>query len=267
MTMVDPGSLPPLEVAAQRAQSAEQRALRDGGHLDSRRSVPMGEDGMGVLSLSLEAGCHRIEIFGEDRRRTRRSKRLDIDAELRDDDGDILARDRTEAPDARIETCLGEATGTTLVMAGAEPATDAMVTHALWPIPDRLPWVWEGQARARMAQALLAHRARVPDSLPVFLTQGTAGSTAVPLALQPGACYLAAAAIAQGSPRGLGLRVRVSGRDYADDRGVGGVGAVVAFCTGASERAVATVDARGAALAWGLVIYQMHTLPSTEGTP
>ena len=64
------------------------------------------------MKLDLEPGCHRLEIFAPDVRNAHgpRRRRLDVDAEIRNEDEELLARDRTEAPDARLETCVGETT-------------------------------------------------------------------------------------------------------------------------------------------------------------
>jgi hypothetical protein len=60
--------------------------------------------------------------------------------------------------------------------------------------------------------------------------------------------------------RAVGLRIHVGARDAADDRGIDGDGATVAFCAGDQARAVADVQARGTTLlGWGLAVYRVQS--------
>jgi hypothetical protein len=191
------------------------RARRDGAKVAAREGWHAGVDGNGDGHLELDAGCHRIELFANDPRSATANRRfrLDIDAELRDEEDDtMLGRDRTEAPDAHIEACLGKETLASVVYSGAPPSSSVLVTHASWPIPRSLPWAWGGEVRGKMAGAMLARHLATPPDAAVALAQGSSGVTLVPFEIEPGGCYVALAAVTQGHARGLGLRALVGAR-------------------------------------------------------
>jgi hypothetical protein len=260
--MPEPGVLPPLPAAARRADVSEARARSDGGAALARATIHAGDDGAGAGEIALDAGCHRLELFANDPRAQNAAKkfRLDLDAELRDGDDDtLLARDRSESADARLDTCVGGSTLGNLAFAGAPPSTNVVVTHAAWPLPDRLPRAWGPLARARMAAALLARHVHAPTSDPVVLAQGASGVTPVFFDVERGACYLAIAAATHGSPRGLGLRAVVGTTDTADERGSNDDSSTLAFCVRDRIRARVEVEGRGASLAWGLAVFKVET--------
>jgi hypothetical protein len=254
----EPGALPPLAPPAKRAEFAEARARRDGATLASRETWRAGGDGTGDATLRLAAGCHRIELFPSDGRPGARKARVDVDAELRGEHNELLARDRTDAPDARLEACFGEESTATVLYAGAASGNEVLVTRATWGIPDKLPDLWGPVARARMARALLARHMAAPRADPVVLAQGAGGSTMVPAAVEPGACYAAVAAVTFGHPRGLGLRVAVGARDATDERGPSDDAGAVAFCVGDRRHVRIEVEARGSATAWGLALHRIE---------
>jgi hypothetical protein len=259
--MPEPGPLPALAAPAKRAEIAESRAKRDGATIAKRSTLHAGTDGTGGGGELLEPGCHFLTLFAVDPRvRGPRRWKLDLDAELRDSSDDrLLARDRTDAPDAQLPLCVAEPTRVNIAFAGSPPGDPVLVSHSAWPLPNHLPdaSIWGAEARARIAHLLLArHVVSLPDD-PVALAQGGSGTTDVPLSVQPGACYLAVVALVQGGAHALGLRVRVGAHDFGDDRGIDEVGAPVAFCAGQRSSARATVEARGTPLlGWGLVVYR-----------
>ncbi len=259
----EPGALPPLLPPAHRAEVAEGRARRDGAKIASRDGWVAGGDGNGEGSVALDAGCHRVELFAADPRAAAgtapsRRFRLDIDGELRDDEDDtMLARDRTDAPDAHLEACIGKETEGAVVFSGAPPGSTVLVTHASWPIPKNLPWAWGAEARGKMAGALLARHLASPPEPAVTLAQGSTGTTVVPVEVEPGGCYVAVAAVTQGHARGVGVRAMVGARQSTDERGINDEAGAVAFCAREQSRARLEVDARGTALAWGLALFRI----------
>jgi hypothetical protein len=257
----EPGVLPPMAAAEKRADVAEARARRDGAAVAPRATWPAGADGGGSAEDTLDAGCHTLQLFAVDPRSARHGSRakLDLDAEMRDATGDrILARDRTDAPDARLDLCVGELTKVSVAFVGSPPDESVLVAHVAWPLPDRLPTLWGSEARARMAHVLLTRHVHELLREPILLAQGGSGTTPVPLTIEPGGCYLALVAIVQGATRSVGLRVHVGARDAFDDRGVDENGAVVAFCSGDRTGALAEVDARGTPLlGWGMALYRV----------
>ncbi len=257
----EPGPLPTAIAPDERADAAEARARREGAAVGARQTFMTGADGSGSLQLQLEPGCHRIELFGTDPRALGiKGGHLDVDAELRDTDDDtVLARDRSEAPDAHLEACVGGETLGQLFFAGAPPRSPITLTRAKWSIPDRLPRAWGREVRARMAAALLLHHAPMLGDDPVLVVQGPAGVTPIPLQVTPGACYLVVAGIAHGTPRGLGLSATSGEESAGDERGLNDASGVIAFCARESARARVVVDARGISLAWVLAVYRVGT--------
>src|SRR5262249_24184424 len=93
----------------------------------------------------------------------------------------------------------------------------------------------------------------------VFLAQGGSGVTPVPLAVEPGACYLAVATLVHEGAR-IGLRVHVGAFGAADDRGGADDGAAVAFRARGRPRAPPEVEARGTPLlGWGLALFRLQS--------
>lgn len=259
----DPGALAPVPPPEKRADIAEVRAARDGASILRRSVWIAGLDGTGAGEDTLDPGCHMLTLFAVDPRSSRSSSRarLDLDAEVRNmADDRILARDRTDAPDATLSVCVGETTRVGILFAGSPPAQPVLVAHVVWGLPEHLPTVWGAQARARMGHVLLArHVLRLPSD-PILLAQGGAGSTSVAVPLEPGACYLAIVSLVQGLGRAIGLRARVGAHDAADDRGLDQDGATVTFCAGAVATAALQVEARGTPLlGWGLSVYRLQS--------
>ena len=257
----EPGPFAPMPVPERRAELAEARARRDGATISSRATWRAGVDGNGASEEVLVPGCHAIQLFAVDPRTTTGSRRgrLDLDAEMRDASGDrILARDRSDAPDARLELCVGETTTVVIGFAGSPGDAPVLVAHVVWPLPERLPSAWGSDARAKMAHVLLTRHVRSPLREPILLAEGGSGTTPVPLSIEPGGCYLALVSVVQGASRAVNLRVRVGMRDAFDDRGVDENGAVVAFCAGSRTSAFAEIEARGTPLlGWGLALYRV----------
>jgi len=259
----EPGLLPPLPPPGKRAEVTEIRARRDGAAIAARATWTAGVDGAGTGELTLEPGCHSVQLFAVDPRAVRPGRRgkLDLDAEMRDGTDDrMLARDRTDAPDAQLSVCVGESTHVGVLFAGSPPGAPVLVAHAAWALPDHLPTIWGSEARGRMAHVLLARHVTSLPSDPVQLAQGGYGLTPVPLSVEPGACYLALVTLVKETTRSLGLRVHVGTSDASDDRGIDQDGAAVAFCAGQRTHALADVEARGTPLlGWGLALYRLQT--------
>jgi hypothetical protein len=254
---LEPGGPPPLAPPPKRADAADARARAERAVLVARDAFAAGDDGTGTQSLALAAGCHRFELFGNDARVNAR-KRLDLDAELREDTSDApLARDRSEAADARLETCVGEPTDVHLVVSGAGPQGTVLVVHASWPIPEKLPFAWGPPARARMAEGLIARHVLAPTQPAVLLLQGATGNTGWVQSIEPGGCYMAIAAVAQGIPRGIGLRAVLGAREVTDDRGPTDQSALVAFCAAGRDSVRFEIEARGPGISWGLALFRV----------
>ncbi len=255
------GALPVLPPPEKRAEIAEARAKREGARIDSRTPLRSGEDGGGEVELALDAGCHRVELFAKDPRASgARRFRLDVDAELRDPANDrVLARDRTEAPDARLEACVGRTTKVNVVFAGAPPNSDMTSTLASWPLPQRLPSMWGAVTRSKMARVMFTRHVAIPPDDPVFLGEGSSGTTPFPIAVETGGCYLAVVALTHGHARSLQIRSVVGARESTDERGAAEEAALSAFCVNAHETARVEVHARGTGVGWGIAVFRMKS--------
>jgi hypothetical protein len=266
MPASEAGPLPPLPPPERRAEIAETRGKRDGASIAERMTWQAEGDGTGNETVRLEAGCHSLQLFALDPRTghpTRHGK-LDLDAEMREESDErlLLARDRTDAPDALLSACFGQSTIVRVVFTGSPPDATVLVAHTAWPLPEHLPAAWGAEPRGRMARVLQArHIVSLPREA-VMLAQGGVGTTPVPLTVEPGACYLALVTPVSEGARAMGLRVRVGATDASDDRGIETDGAVVAFCSGGLSHALAEVQARGtsrAPLLWGLALFRVQS--------
>ena len=253
------GPLPVLPAPERRAEVAEARAKREGARVDARTPLRSGDDGGGEGELQLGAGCHRVEVFARDPRADSVSRRfrLDLDAELRDPTSDrVLARDRTEAPDARLEACVGRPTKVSVVFAGAPPNGDVTSTLASWPLPERLPTLWGAAARGKMARVMFMRHITAPSDDAVFLGQGSSGTTPLPVPVETGACYVAVVVLTHGHARKLEIRTVVGARESSDERGAAEEAALSAFCVNAHETARVEVNARGTGVGWGVALFR-----------
>jgi hypothetical protein len=256
------GALPVLPPPEKRAEVAEARAKREGARIEARTPLKAGDDGGGEAEVSLPPGCHRVEVFARDPRADRAGRRfrLDVDAELRDPANDrVLARDRTEAPDARLEACVGRTTRVNVVFAGAPPNGELTSTLASWPLPERLPSMWGAVTRSKMARVMFARHVAIPPDDPIFLGQGSSGTTPFPIPVETGGCYLAVAALTHGHARSFQIRTVVGARESTDERGAAEEAALSAFCVNAHETAHVDVYARGTGVGWGLAVYRVKS--------
>jgi hypothetical protein len=256
----EPGSLPLLSPPSRRAEMAEARARRDGATVAARATLEARADGTGSGTDLLVPGCHVLELLAPDARTASPGRaKVDLDAEMRDGSGDrVLARDRSDAPDARLSACVAEDTPVDLGFVGSPPRAPVLVAHWVWPLPAHLPSIWGGEAVARMAHVLLTRRVATLLREPVALKQGGSGATPVVVEVEPGACYVALLAVIQGTARTVTLRARVGALESLDDRGPDENAAVVAFCAGPSDVANLDVEVHGTPLlGWGLALYRL----------
>ncbi len=250
----DTGPAPPLPLAEERARRADARAAAESADILEHQRGDAESDGTGEVDVALTPACHAIDVFAETGKRTRR---LDLDAEIRDEDGTVLARDRSEAADAHLFVCVGENTKAQVQFVGAPTRAPVFVSHAVWPLASTLPMVWGAKPRARMASALRTRHLPPPTERAVYLAQGASGETALTVPVLPASCYVAVAAVTSGHPRGLGLRATVGRAESSDERAPGDESGAVAFCTTAERRVRIGVDARGAGVMWGLSLFRV----------
>jgi hypothetical protein len=250
---IEPGPL------VERVAHAEQRAKTE--HAKFAR-VPMlaSPEGAGEFLLRVDSGCHRVDLMAEVPTMLPR-RATDLDAEARTSEGRVLARDRGEAADARLDFCIGEAMRIAIPYGGAAGPVMVVAADTSWPIPSAIPVHWGARPRAGFAMALRRRHAPEPSSPPVAESLGSAGGTMIPVAVEPGRCYLAAVAIARGEPRGLRITAAVGDHYARDEVGERGDGTALAFCAESEDAARIEVEARGEGIWWTFALWPLGGSP------
>jgi len=257
----EPGPLPPLPAPLTRAGAAEARLVATGMTMAPALSWTSGDDGKGGGGVTLDAGCHHVELFAiEPRSRdTGRHAHLDLDGSMRREGGEVIAEDLSSAPDVRLETCVGTMTRVSVTFDGAPRGSAVVGIHAFHPFPAHMPESMPTEVRARFASALLARGVQPLGSDAVALARGGSGSTPVPIELEPGACYVAVAAMdhARGRGHGISIQVAVGSRVSRDEQGSKDGAALVAFCARDSAHASIDVTSRSNASGWGVAVFRV----------
>ncbi len=245
---LEPGPL------AERLARAEGRARAEGAEGVSRVSLKASPRGVGGFELDLPEGCHRLEVMA-DIPTAVPHRGTDVDAEVHERaTGRLLARDRADVPDARLDFCLGEPTPVGLAFSGAAGPVTVTLSKARWPLPAKAPARWGAKARAGLAGALRRRHAPVPEGDLFAESMGAAGLTSIPVEVEPGRCYLVGVALLRGEARTLRLSVPLGDRVLHDDGGERD-GAVVGFCVEAQTSISVEVDARGNGPGWALGVW------------
>lgn len=263
-TEARPPELPlPMNLATpeRRASAAQESALREGASEVGEEHL-VAPRGPGQIDLTLAPGCHSIVVVATSLGAADPS-RVDVDAELRDADGVLLSRDKTDAPDARLDPCTTTTKRATLSFVGAPEGSTVLVETARFSVAPALSAVFGDEARLRMDRALRRRGAKV-EGAPVLLAQGGAGVARVPFETDRLGCYLVVGAISEGTPHGLGLRAKLGSFDAEDERGSADDSGVVAFCSKGEKHAALEVEARSLGVRWGLAVYRSGAL-TTEG--
>jgi len=260
--LADPGPRSPLEPLAVRARHAEQR-VKNAGSTSMHTQVFSAEpDGTGREVVRLEEGCHRIELFAELLGRSP----IDLDAELREAASErLIARDRSDASDVRLDVCTGSTTAADLLFAGAPGPVPVLLMDSLFALPKGVPTMWGSRARAGLAAALWRRKMPPIDSDPITQRLGVAGHTSMAISIEPGNCYVLGLAAIRGDPRSVTLSARVDTRVTFDSSAGILDGSALAFCSGGAEKAYVETEVRGSAVAWVLAVWQLGSRPFDEG--
>lgn len=258
------GPRPMLGPLSVRARAIEGAARRQGAVSQKRRLLTADGDGAGEQDLVLDEGCHRIDLLGPAASTSRRPP--DIDAMVIDRATNApLASDRTESADATLELCVGQRRAVALHFAGAAPRDTVTLLLARTPLPGGLPDYWGALAQGRMAEALASHQLRSLGGAPVYDSLGVVGVTALPVRVEPGACYVAAVAALRGDDEGLALAASTGADDYQNQSA--GTGTAVAFCVKSSRTALLEIEARGQGLVWLAALWQTGRMPIGGASP
>ena len=259
----------PRALAATRSAPLKQRLARarnvarsDGARQLSVQLLPLDALGAGALTLSLVAGCHRLQLFAQTPAgAVLAPAAIDIDAEVSSDAlGGLLARDRSHAADARLDVCIGEEGNVLLKYAGAGAARTMVMLDALWPAPLGLP-AWGARWRTGALTSLRRRPAPALSAAPARQWLGTAGVSWVPLRVEPDTCYLAVAAVMRGEASAMRLSARWGQHVRYDDASSGPLGTAVSFCSGNQRRVGLQVDVRARSASWALSLWNMTAKP------
>jgi hypothetical protein len=249
---IAPLALAPLR---ERLERSHQLAKNDAAAAVVDIRTRATSQGAGSMVMRLSGGCHRVSVLSE----TQGQGVVDVDAEARLAQSHlVLARDRSHAPDGRLDFCVADSERVELRFVGAASSSSVVVVDAHWPLPSGLPHHWGRQASAGLAWALFRRRTPAVSHAPNLLVMGPVGTTVVPLTVEPGACYLVALTLARGEALGGRLSVHVAGETRYDDAGDEPRSAALTFCAPPGvDRAELEVDLRGGSAWWGAALWRL----------
>jgi len=261
------GPRPTVAPLAVRVQAVEQRAARSGALELTNEDLTASAAGTGVELVPLGTGCHEFELLAGERTESDR-RSVDLDLEISSIDGSRqLATDKSESNDARALVCVGEPLPVSVRFAGAPPGAHVTLLRARWDLAAGLPERWPAEARAPMSAVLREQRLGLAGAKLVDEALGVQGSTAMPLEVEPGACYLALVIELRGTAQTLALAARSGGREAQSRASLDAPGAALSFCAGSSPRALVEVEARGLSLVWMTALWQTGRVRLGEETP
>jgi hypothetical protein len=249
------GPRPTVAPLAARVQAVEQRTARSGAIELTNEDLTASAAGSGVELVPLGVGCHQFELLAGERTRSER-RSADLDLEISSVDGSrLLATDKSESNDARALICVGEPAPVVMRFAGAPPGSRVTLLRARWDLAEGLPERWPPEARAPMS-AVLREQAL-----------GVQGTTAMPVAVEPGACYLAVVIELRGTAQSLALAARAGGSEAQSRAPLDAPGTALSFCAGSTSRALIEVEARGLSLVWMSALWQTGRIRLGETEP
>jgi len=262
----DPGPRPAPAPVALRIERLEARARREGAASFERQAWLARDDGSGGAVLPLKAGCHELTVL-DTTPPVAGVPPVDLDLELLDEEGGApLFVDRAEDVDAAGSICLATAGNVELRFAGASPDAHLLLTHARWELPIGVPASLGPEARAKLSRLARAWHFS-PTQAPVYQSLGVQGTTALPVQVEPDACYTLLLAPLRGEVQSLSLSAlaRAPGQSA---RGAADVsGSAVSFCARGATIATVEVDGRGTSLAWILAAWVTGRAPPGLGEP
>jgi hypothetical protein len=241
-------------------------ARAQGAALVESQLLRSGNAPMPLISLRLGAGCHRISAMSLATSSAAGGR--DLDLFVRGELGSELTRqDQSENSDAEIELCVASPRQVDVGVLGLPPADPAVLEHALFPLPEGLPEGWGDEIQARFAEAFFRRRFRGSSRGPIHESLGVAGRTLVPLELELQTCYVAAAAVLQGSPKALLLEATPEDGAGSVDSTSTEPALALGFCTSHVGSVRVRVEAAGPSLAWLLALWRIGRRDVDFGEP
>jgi len=223
--------------------------------------------GTGVELVPLGAGCHQFELLAGERTQSER-RSADLDLEISSVDGSrLLATDKGESNDARALVCVGEPAPVVMRFAGAPPGSRVTLLRARWDLAEGLPERWPPEARAAMSAVLREQALGLAGAKLVDESLGVQGPTAMPVAVEPGACYLAVVIELRGTAQSLSLAARAGGREAQSRAPLDAPGTALSFCAGSTSHALVEVEARGLSLVWMSALWHTGRIRLGEAEP
>ena len=104
--------------------------------------------------------------------------------------------------------------------------------RARWDLAEGLPERWPPEARAPMSAVLREQALGLAGAKLVDEALGVQGPTAMPVAVEPGACYLAVVIELRGTAQSLALAARAGGREAQSRAPLDAPGTALSFCAG-----------------------------------
>lgn len=255
-----PGT-PEPEALAPRARRLADWYRKRGARSVSHELLEADEDGKGTLLLELAPGCHELIFLGVPAPRGA-PRPVDIDVELLwYPGGELAATDQAEAADARVQVCAARTEVAAVRHFGSLPRAPLLFLHVEEGLPAGLPLAWGDQPRALMGRVLRQYQVSGFAHSPVLESLGVRGVTAIPVEVNPGACYVGGLIAVQGQPTALALAALVGPHSARNHGGPGGNGTLVAFCTETASRALLEIEAHGRDLVWLMALWPSGRLP------
>lgn len=247
----DPPAFEPLAAGAiddRRARAADRAKARGATNLASV-TMQSSATGAGEFDLKVSRGCHVFDVLSD-------APSADLDATLKSAEGEHLAVDDAESPDAHLETCVAEVGDVVLQFSGAGVSSAVSVMDAVFAWPRWVTDRWGLRAATSLARVVFTGaRAPAPTSPPIAEVIGGPGTMVFHPTVEPGRCYLAALAITRGASRGLRLTATASTHTSIDQAGLPGDALTITFCSEDQDRARVQVEAPSLTNAWVLSIY------------
>lgn len=259
----NPGPIEPLEARSSRAspppvrerlEQGRARLMREGAERVSTDLLKSSRAGTGDYRRLVAEGCYRFAFFAEPPGPGEPERELELLPE-KNDALSVVALETGDGFDAAVTLCTGDRTPLSIGVSGAASSAPVHVLIAESQLPRGLPEAWGSRARARVAATLFKHRVRL-DGPPIDQALGVQGPTLMPLAVEPGACYVGVLVAVRGTAQALTLSGMVGHDHAANHAPPGGDGTLISLCARARTSALFETDARGSSLFWLFALFQ-----------